>query len=153
MGWGGSWRAGYRWSLSTTTAPSILQSSNSQFAVKGNIKFETISAHSRTFSLSPTQMRAPRRPCHIERGRRARSRLQAAVGHSFSVAPRSVALAPLNLPQLLTAYRLRLHSGTFTAEFVSTFQVYGFVADACSDGLKTGFSTGAWVPEWPARQI
>ena len=31
-------------------------------------------------------------------------------------------------------------------QFVSTFQVYGFVAGACSDGLvKTGFSPDDWV--------
>ena len=118
----GSVASGLRWklarrilvrSLSTTTAPSILQSSNNRFAVKETSSLKPSPPAARTFSVSPTQMRAPRRPAMIMSSA-TRSAVPGAVifravamRSSFSVALGSSCVGSMALPQLLAAYRLR----------------------------------------------
>ena len=127
----GSVASGLRWklarrilvrSLSTTTAPSILQSSNNRFAVKETSSLKPSPPAARTFSVSPTQMRAPRRPAIIMSSA-TRSAVPGAVifravaiRSSFSVALGSSCVGSMALPQLLAAYRLRF----------AIWYVYGF---------------------------
>ena len=127
----GSVASGLRWklarrilvrSLSTTTAPSILQSSNNRFAVKETSSLKPSPPAARTFSVSPTQMRAPRRPAIIISSA-TRSAVPGAVifravaiRSSFSIALGSSCVGSMALPQLLAAYRLRF----------AIWYVYGF---------------------------
>ena len=120
---------------------------------EGNIKFETISARSKdVFCISHANEGAQATSdnhvqCNAKRCTRG-SHLQSGGNTVLVFCCAWIKLRWLHGSPSITCslqaafcdlVRLRL-------QFVSTFQVYGFVAGACSDGLeKTGFSTGGWA--------
>ena len=120
---------------------------------EGNIKFETISARSKdVFCISHANEGAQTASdnhvqCNAKRCTRG-SHLQSGGNTVLVFCCAWIKLRWLHDSPSITCslqaafcdlVRLRL-------QFVSTFQVYGFVAGACSDGLeKTGLSVGAWT--------